>query len=248
MTVLDANVESPQRLERFLDETGDNRGAAGRFENASARMLRIDLDGGVWLKPGAAIAYRGAITFKRLATIDARSTTDAALREAAPLTRAVGKGRLYCAHQGLHARVIRLTGESIVVAWQDLLAFEESLAFETELVGHGIGVAAGGLIVVRLSGNGSLAIAAHGQPLTLRVAPDEPVSTDPHATLAWSAGLTPTLKTDLNWRSAVGHGGREPVQMLFEGTGFVVVQPYEDPSRFHIRVNPLKKIASLIIG
>jgi uncharacterized protein (AIM24 family) len=251
MDVIEASPESAQSLGRFLEETGEtgeNGMAGGRFENESARTVRIDVDGGVWLKPGAAIAYRGDIGFERLPTIDARSLKDAVLREAAPLVRAIGKGRLYCGHHGSHARVVRLGGEAICVAWEDLLAFEESLVFETTFVGHGVGIAAGGLVVVTLSGYGALAIATHGRPLTLPVAPGHPVCTDPHATLAWSAALTPALKTDLSWRSVFGHGGHEPVQMLFEGTGFVVVQPYEDPSRFGVRVNPLKRIASLVTG
>jgi uncharacterized protein (AIM24 family) len=77
------------------------------------------------------------------------------------------------------------------------------------------------------------------------VEPGRPVSTDPHATLAWSEELTPALKTDLSWRSVFAHGGNEPVQLFFEGRGFVVVQPYEDPSRFKVSINPLKRTASL---
>jgi uncharacterized protein (AIM24 family) len=218
------------------------------FENESARTLRVDVDGGVWLKPGAAIAFRGDILFERRPTLHARSLADAAMREAAPLVRAVGRGRLYCAQHGSNVHVVRLTGESIVVAWQDLLAFEESLDFATSMVGHGIGIAAGGLAATTLSGRGALAIATHGQPLTLDVGPDNPLTTDPHATLAWSAGLKPTLKTDLSWRSVFAHGGHEPVQMRFEGRGTVLVQPYEDPSRFAVKGNPLKRLAVKIAG
>ena len=46
------------------------------------------MDGGVWLKPGAAVAYRGDLTFERLPTLGAGSVQDAVLREAAPLVRA----------------------------------------------------------------------------------------------------------------------------------------------------------------
>src|SRR6185503_5513331 len=120
------------------------------------------------------------------------------------------------------------------------------LSFETTVLDHGLSLAAGGLIVVRLSGYGALALASHGEPLTLTVTPNEPVSTDPHATLAWSGTLTPSLKTDLSWRSVIGHGGQQPVQMRFEGTGFVVVQPYEDPSRLKVSFNPIKRLKSLV--
>ena len=248
MTVMEQRLDTVQSLERFVRDTSEADTTGTRFENESVRTLRIDVDGGVWLKPGAAIAYRGEIAFERLPTLGASSIRDVVMRETAPLVRAVGKGRLYCGQHGSHVQVVRLAGESFVVAWPDLIAFEEGLTFETSLVGHGVGIAAGGLVAVKLSGNGAAAIATHGQPLTLMVAPGRSVSTDPHATLAWSAGLTPVLKTDLSWRSVFGHGGQEPVQMLFEGAGFVVVQPYEDPRRFGVRFNPLKRLAALITG
>jgi uncharacterized protein (AIM24 family) len=115
-----------------------------------------------------------------------------------------------------------------------------------QLVGHGVGLAAGGLAAVRLSGHGLFAVATHGQPLALPVTPDAPVNTDPHATLAWSDSLEPVLQTDLSWRSMVGHGGQEAFQMHFAGEGFVVVQPFEDPSRIHLSGNAVKRLAALV--
>ena len=48
------------------------RGTAA-FGNETDRTLKIDVDGGVWIKPGAAIAYRGDLAFdggRRLADAD----------------------------------------------------------------------------------------------------------------------------------------------------------------------------------
>jgi uncharacterized protein (AIM24 family) len=246
MTPTDIVTAAAASLEQSLSDTYESSNVAGRFANESARTLRIAVDGGVWLKPGAAIAYRGELVFERRPTLESHSIADALIRETAPLVRAVGKGCLYCAQHGAHVRVIHLGGESLAVAAENLLAFEDTLAFEARLAGNGIGLAAGGLVTMRLAGHGALAIATHGQPLTLRVSRDQPVSTDPHATLAWSAGLTPLMKTDLTWRSLFAHGGHEPIQMLFEGSGFVVVQPFEDPSRFHIGGNQVKRLAALL--
>ena len=219
---------------------------SGSFNAESDRILGVDVDGGVWIKPGAAIAYRGDLSFERLPTTGAQSIAEAAVRELSPLVRANGTGRLYCAHRGSHVRILRLRGETLVVSAQELLAFEDSLDFKLSLVGDGVGIAAGGLIVASLSGPGAVAIATHGEPLTLEVAPGNPVSTDPHATVAWSRGLTPRLKTDLSWRTAVGHGGQEPIQMCFEGAGFVIVQPFKDPSRLTLTDNPVSDVAKLI--
>jgi uncharacterized protein (AIM24 family) len=248
MNAFESHPETVQTLAGFVSETGEQGLAAEPFANETARTLRIDVDGGVWLKPGAAVAYRGEIRFERLPTLGAASAKNALLREAAPLVRASGAGRLYCGRHGAHVRTVRLTGECIVVSWHALVAFEDSLSFETALVSHGVSLAAGGLVVVTLAGHGSFALATHGRPLTLQVTPGGPVSTDPHATLAWSAALTPTLKTDLSWRSAFGHGGQEPFQMFFDGTGFVVVQPYEDASRFGPGPHPIRKVISLVAG
>jgi uncharacterized protein (AIM24 family) len=243
------NATTPDySLDRFIRETVERPGSGRDFEAAANRLLRIDVDGGVWLRPGAAVAYRGDIRFERRPTLAARSVTDAVMREMSPLVLARGRGRLFCGHHGWHVKVIRLRGETLFVSSEELLAFEDSLAFEPTMVRGGISLAAGGLIVVRLSGHGSLAIAAHGTPLTLPITPDSPLNTDPHATLAWSGSLTPSLKTDLTWRTAIGHGGREPIQMHFEGSGFVVVQPFEDARRFSPPRRLMRRLLTFLPG
>jgi uncharacterized protein (AIM24 family) len=235
-------------LAAFLHETREREDATEALASESVRMARIDIDGAVWLKPGAAVAYRGRIGFERRHTLEADSLRDAALREAAPLVRASGQGRLFCGHHGAHVRVVRLEGESIVVSWHDLLAFEESLTFRSSLVGHGLGIAAGGMVTVTLSGHGAFAIVTHGRPLTLAVTPGDPISTDPHSTLAWSPELSPTLKMDVTWRSAFGHGGHEAVQMHFDGSGVVLVQPHDDPARFAFTMPSLSRVTSMVTG
>ena len=233
-------------LERFIIETSERDVPASRFGLESERVLRIELNGGAWLRPGAAVAHRGDVSFERLRTIDAGSVTDAALRELTPLVRASGRGRVYCGNHAWHVQIVRLSGETIFVSWVELLAFEDSLQFELCLVDPSISLPAGGLVMVKLTGHGAVAFAAHGTPLTLPVAPGHAVRTDPHATVAWSGSLSPTLKTDITWRTAFGHGGQEPIQMFFEGTGFVVVQPFEDPRRLSLGKKSLEPIVSAL--
>jgi uncharacterized protein (AIM24 family) len=232
-------------LEEFVAGLHERDADDGGFALESPRVLRIDVDGGVWLKPGAAIAYRGDVSFERRPTLEAASLADLAMREIAPIVRATGRGRLYCGHHGWHIRIVRLAGESLVVSAEELLAFEESLTFETRLVEHGLGLAAGGLLAVGLSGHGALAIGMHGSALVLPVTPEAPVRTDPQATIAWSGTLSPRLQTDLSWRSVIGHGGHEPVQMHFEGTGHVVVQPYEDPRRVSFNLHLVERLRAV---
>ena len=231
MATIETTSPSTQTLEAFVHDTTEQSGDASAFANATPRTLRIDVNGSVWLKPGAAVAYRGHLVFERRQTLAAESLTDAVLRETAPLVRARGQGRLYCGWRGTHLRTIVLRGETLVVSWPDLVAFEESLAFQPFLSGHGL-----------------LAIATHGRPLTLPVAPECPVITDPHATIAWSASLSPRLQVDVTWRTAIGHGGHEPFLLSFDGEGFVVVQPYENAGRFTLGEHPLRTVASKIVG
>src|ERR1051325_9466720 len=97
-------MTSGYSIERFLQNSAEKGAQGERFEQESERMLRIDVDGGVWLKPGAAIAYRGAVAFQRLPTLAAHSLKDAAFRVLTPLVRADGIGRLYCGRRGSHVR------------------------------------------------------------------------------------------------------------------------------------------------
>jgi len=90
------------------------------------------------------------------------------------------------------------------------------------------GIMAGGLFNVKLEGTGMIAITTHYDPLTLNVTPDRPVFTDPNATVAWSGSLSPDIKTDVSFKTLVGRGSGESLQMAFRGDGFVVVQPYEE--------------------
>ncbi|MBC7806221.1 MAG: AIM24 family protein, partial [Akkermansiaceae bacterium] len=117
---------------------------------------------------------------------------------------------------------------SINVSGNDLLAFEDTVKYEITMIRRVAGMMSGGLFSVRLTGVGMVAITTHGHPLTLRVTPNDPVSTDPNATVAWSANLQPEIKTDISIKTLIGRGGGETFQMLFRGDGFVVVQPYEE--------------------
>ena len=90
------------------------------------------------------------------------------------------------------------------------------------------GMLAGGLFNVKLNGTGMIAITTYYDPLTLRVTPQSPIITDPNATVAWSGNLSPEFKTDVSLKTFFGRGSGESIQMLFQGDGFVVIQPQEE--------------------
>ena len=110
----------------------------------------------------------------------------------------------------------------------DLLALQEDIQWDINMMYSIAGMMAGGLFNVKHTGTGKIAITSHFQPMTLRVTPDQPVTTDPNATIAWSGNLTPEFKKDISLKTFFGRGSGESIQMFFRGNGFVVVQPYEE--------------------
>jgi uncharacterized protein (AIM24 family) len=203
--------------------------------------VRINVDGRALIKLGARIAHYGDIKFNRLPPLKAKGISEKLLRMVTPLVSVEGKGVVYCARQGWRVCIVTLSGGSVNVAADELLAFEDSLEFDMFMVGVGVSVTSGGIFGVKLSGTGSLAIAVHGDPMVLPVTPENDLRTDPHATVAWTSGLIPTLSTDLSWRSLIRKGGGEAFEMHFAGTGEVVVQASEDAAKF-----TYKKLKALI--
>ncbi len=142
--------------------------------------------------------------------------------------KATGNGKLYVADQGKKISILHLDGDSLFVNGNDLLAFETSIQWDIKLMRRIAGMMGGGLFNVRLEGKGMVAIASHYEPLTLLVTPDNPVYTDPNATVAWSGTLEPEFVTDVSLKTFIGRGSGESIQMKFSGNGFVVVQPFEE--------------------
>ncbi len=218
-------------LEEFVNQTSQQDLNQGTFELESERMLEVNLDGLVWMKMGAMISYRGQIKFTREGVLEhglGNLLKKAVSGEGARLTKAQGSGKMYLADRGKKISVIALAGEAICVNGNDILAFEATVKNEIKMLRRVAGMMAGGLFNYRLSGEGLIAITSHYDPMTLRVSPGNPVFTDPNATIAWSANLSPDFKTDISLRTFLGRGSGESFQMKFEGDGFVVVQPYEE--------------------
>ncbi|MCX6856936.1 MAG: AIM24 family protein, partial [Verrucomicrobia bacterium] len=98
----------------------------------------------------------------------------------------------------------------------------------TELCGITKTAAGGTGSNVKLTGSGLIAFTSHGPPLTLIVSPSHPLTCDPNATVAWSAGLKTELKSAVTLKTLIGRGTGETFQQRFSGEGIVVVQPYEE--------------------
>lgn len=222
-------------IEKFVEETVQKDQGRGVFELESTKMLEVNLDGGekqlVWAKIGTMVAYRGNVKFTREGMMEhgiSKLIKKKLTGEGARLMKAEGQGQVYFADMSKQISVIELTDDAIVVNGNDLLAFEPTLDWDIKIMRKMSSMLAGGLFNVKVAGNGNVAITSHGKPMTLRVTPEVPVSTDPNATIAWSGNLEPEIKTDISFKSFIGRGSGESIQLVFKGDGFVVVQPYEE--------------------
>lgn len=218
-------------IQEFISSTAEKDRGQGLFELENERLLEVNLDGIVWTKLGSMVAYRGDIKFTRESILEqgmGKLLRRAVSGDGMALTKASGKGALYLAEEGKKISILELGSDKIFVNGNDLLAFQDGIAWDLTLMRKVAGVLAGGLFNVALEGRGMIAITTHHDPLTLQVRPDAPVVTDPNATVAWSGSLSPEFKTDVSFKTFLGRGSGESIQMLFKGEGFVIIQPQEE--------------------
>lgn len=218
-------------IKEFINQTKQNEQENDYFELETPRILEVNLKDLVWAKAGSMISYTGQIKFERERVLEhgvGQMFKKALTGEGASLMKAMGNGRLYLADQGKKITIFDLKNESITVNGNDLLAFEPSIEWDIKLMRKMAGMMSGGLFNVNLQGTGRVAITSHYEPLTLLVRPGESVITDPNATVAWSGDLEPEFRTDISFRTFLGRGSGESIQMEFSGEGFVIVQPFEE--------------------
>jgi len=218
-------------VDEFIGVTESRNPGEDVFEIENDRFLKINLDGQVWTKMGSIVAHEGQIKFARervfgngLVKLLKRAASAAGTR----LIKTNGRGRLYLADKGKMISVLNLEEEAIYVNGNDLLAFQEGIGWDIKLMRRVAGMQAGGLFNVKLSGTGLIAITTHYDPLSLRVTPQAPVTTDPNATVAWSGTLSPKFKTDISFKTFLNRGGGESIQMVFQGDGSVIIQPQQE--------------------
>jgi len=198
------------------------------FSLPTEQMLEIQVNGRCFVKLGAMAAYRGQMKFDR--NNKANMTTklmSMATGEGAKLMKAEGHGRLFCCDDGKKLVVLRLGAEDVIVNGEDLVALEDSVKWAICAIGGG-GSMSGGLFHLKVTGPGYICIGSNFDPMVFAVSPDNPLVTDPHCTVCWSGTLSPTIKSDVSFKTLIGKGSGETFQMNFNGTGFVVVQPFEE--------------------
>ncbi|MEU0113505.1 AIM24 family protein [Streptomyces bobili] len=189
---------------------------------------------------GAMLAYRGEVSFTPnmqggqggvMSMIGRRMAN-----EDTPLMSVEGSGTVLFGHGGHHVQVIDLTGETLYVEADRLLAFEGTLQQGTMFMGSQGGVMGmvrgqvsdQGLFTTTLKGHGSVAVMAHGGVFEVPITPQRPVHVDPQAYVAHHGDVRNKLSTALGWRDMVGRGSGEAFQLELSGSGTVYVQASEE--------------------
>ncbi len=221
---------SKYSIQQFLDKTAEKMVGNEVFELENDYLLDINLNGKVWAKLGSMVAYTGDVRFKKQSSLEggiSKFVMKKVSGESAKLMSVKGQGHVYLADGGKRITILNMEGNRLYVNGNDILAFEETIDWDIKMM-SGAGAMQGGLFNIRLEGYGMIAITTHYIPITLAVTPDRPVFTDPNATVAWSDGLSIDYKSDVNLGTLLGRGSGETFQMAFRGSGFVIIQPYEE--------------------
>jgi uncharacterized protein (AIM24 family) len=210
-------------LDRFDEvETGE------AFTLQNPRLLKVELsETSVFAASGAMVAYQGEVRFEHKGGGFGRLLKKAATGESLRLMQASGSGELFLANQAMLVHVLRLNDDSLTVNGANILAFEAGIDWDvTRVKGGTAGVLAGGLFNIGLRGTGLVALVSDGEPVRLDVS-SAPTFGDPQAAIAWSGGVSTTLKSDVQAKSLIGLGSGESFQLGFSGQGWVLVQPSE---------------------
>ncbi|MCI3222987.1 AIM24 family protein [Streptomyces sp. NP-1717] len=189
---------------------------------------------------GAMLAYRGDVTFTPNTAGGQGGVMSMIGRrvagEATPLMTVEGSGTVMFGHGGHHIQVIELSGDTLYVEADRLLAFDGSLEQGTMFMGAQGGVmgmvrgqvTGQGLFTTTLKGHGSVAVMAHGGIIELPIGQGRTVHVDPQAYVAHHGDVRNKLSTAVGWRDMVGRGSGEAFQLELSGNGAVYVQASEE--------------------
>ncbi|MCK7627680.1 AIM24 family protein [Streptomyces sp. RS10V-4] len=212
------------------------------FTALNSRMVEARIAPGqrMFSQRGAMLAYRGEVSFTPniqggqggVGSMIGRRIAG----EATPLMTVEGDGTVMFGHGGHHVHVIDLTGETLYVEADRLLAFDGSLSQGTMFLGAQGGVmgmvrgqvTGQGLFTTTLAGHGSAAVMAHGGVIELPITAQRPVHVDPQAYVAHRGEVRNRLSTALGWRDMIGRGSGEAFQLELSGQGTVYVQASEE--------------------
>ncbi|WP_457030559.1 AIM24 family protein [Kitasatospora sp. P5_F3] len=212
------------------------------FTKINSKLIEAKVFSGqrIFSQRGSMIAYTGEVAFTPNLTGGQGGVMGMIGRRVAnedvPLMTVEGQGSVLFGHGGHHIQIIELTGDTLNVEADRLLAFDGTLRQTTVFLGSQGGVmgmvrgqvSGQGLFTTQLSGQGSVAVMAHGGFVELPITPNQPVHVDPQAYVAHRGQVQNKLSTSVGWRDMVGRGSGEAFQLELSGNGVVYVQASEE--------------------
>ncbi|MFD8702898.1 AIM24 family protein [Kitasatospora sp. NPDC059648] len=212
------------------------------FTRINGKMVEAQVVPGqrLFSQRGAMLGYTGDVRFTPNITGGQGGVMSMIGRRVAnedtPLMTVEGQGRVMFGHGGHHVHVVDLTGDTLFVEADRLLAFEGTLRQSTVFLGSQGGVmgmvrgqvSGQGLFTTRLEGHGSVAVMAHGGVFELPITPGQSVHVDPQAYVAHRGEVRNKLSTAIGWREMIGRGSGEAFQLELSGQGTVYVQASEE--------------------
>ena len=204
-------------------------GSRDSFALQSSKLLKVHLDQvTVQAKLGSMVAYQGDVRFEHAGAGGVgRFIKKAMTGEGTQLMKISGSGEVFLADTAQDVHILKLESERITCNGRNVLAFDAGISWDIQRVqGGAAGALAGGLFNMSLEGSGFVALITDGPPVLLDVG-SAPTFADAQAAVAWSGGVTTSLKTDVSLKTMIGRGSGESFQVAFAGTGWVLVQPSE---------------------
>ena len=198
------------------------------FHLQNSKLLKVELNQvTIQSKLGAMVAYQGDVTFEHAGSGGlGRMLKKAVTGEGTRLMKMSGTGEVFLAHHAQEIHVVDLQDDKLTVNGSNLLAFDAGIEWDIKRVQGVSGALAGGLFNLELVGTGSVALLSDGPPLLLQV-DEAPTFADPAAAIAWSGGVSTSVKTDVSMKTLIGRGSGESVQLAFGGHGWLLIQPSE---------------------
>jgi uncharacterized protein (AIM24 family) len=200
-----------------------------RLQNS--KMLKVEMNGEIMARTGSMVAYQGQMQFQALGSGGVgKWLKQKVTGEGVKLMKISGQGDLFLADRAADIHLIDLDqGDAISINGANVLAFDSTLQYDIKMV-QGMGMmSSSGLFNCVFTGRGRIAITTKGTPVVLTV--DQPTYVDPQAAICWSHSLqTGYHRADqMGIGTLLGRSTGEAFTMSFQGQGFVVVQPSEEP-------------------
>jgi uncharacterized protein (AIM24 family) len=214
-------------VEQALQEFRETNGGES-FSLQNPKLLKVELaDVTIQAKLGAMVAYQGEIKHEHagsggLSKLIKKSVTG----EGSRLMKISGTGEVFLADHAQEIHLVKLAEDRLTINGANLLAFDAGIEWDIKRVQGVSGALAGGLFNLELSGSGWVALLSDGPPLLLQV-DEAPTFADPAAAIAWSSGVTTSVKSDVSMKTLIGRGSGESVQLAFGGSGWLLIQPSE---------------------